>query len=99
MSFDNLASVRIDGSDPEDLILEDVAGNYFNVLGLRPALGRLIAPEDIPAAGDGAVVVVSWSYWTTRLHSDPAVLGKRIWYQDVPKTIIGVAHAPTPGRA
>ena len=91
MSFDNLASVRIDGSDPEDLILEDVPGNYFNVLGLRPALGRLIAPEDIPAAGDGAVVVVSWSYWTTRLHADPAVLGERIWYQDVPKTIIGVA--------
>ncbi|MGA7409706.1 MAG: ABC transporter permease [Bryobacteraceae bacterium] len=91
MSFDNLASVRIDGSDPQDLILESVPGNYFAVLGLKPALGRLIAPEDVPVSGDGAVVVVSWSYWTTRLHSDPAVLGKRLWYNDQPKTIIGVA--------
>ncbi len=91
MSFDNLASIRVDGSDPENLILEIVPGNYFTVLGLKPAIGRLTGPEDIPVNGDGTVVVVSWSYWTTRLHRDPGVLGKRIWYQDDPKTIIGVA--------
>lgn len=89
--FDNLASVRAEGSEPETLILENVLGNYFPVLGLKPAVGRLIGPQDVPSSGDGAVVVVSWSYWTTRLHRDPAVLGKRIWVQDVPKTIIGVA--------
>ncbi len=91
MSFDNLARVRMDGSDPENLILETVPGNYFTVLGLKPTIGRLIGPEDVPAVGDGAAVVVSWSYWTTQLHSDPSVLGKRIWYEDAPKTIIGVA--------
>lgn len=91
MSFDNLASIRIDGSDAENLILENVPGNYFRVLGLKPAAGRLIGPDDVPVSGDGAVVVVSWSYWTRKLHGDPAVIGKRIWYQDYPKTIIGVA--------
>jgi putative ABC transport system permease protein len=91
MSFDNLAAVRTDGSEPENLVLENVLGNYFQVLGLKPAVGRLIGPQDVPASGDGDVVVVSWSYWNTRLHRDPAVLGKRIWYEDAPKTIIGVA--------
>jgi predicted permease len=91
MSFDNLAAVRADGSDPETLVLENVAGNYFQVLGLKPAIGRLTGPEDVLAGSDGDAVVVSWSYWNTRLHRDPAVLGKRIWYRDAPKTIVGVA--------
>jgi predicted permease len=90
-SFDNLAGIHIDVADRENLILETVLGNYFTVLGLKPAVGRLIGPEDVPPSGDGTVVVVSWRYWTTRLHSDPSALGKRIWYEDAPKTIIGVA--------
>src|ERR1700690_120203 len=89
--FDNLSHVRTEGSEPETLIQENVLGNYFQVLGLKPALGRLIVPADVPARGDGDVAVVSWSYWATRLHRDPSVLGKRIWVEDVPKTIIGVA--------
>ena len=91
MGFDNLAPVRLPGSDAEALILEAVPGNYFQVLGLKPAIGRLIAPEDAPAAGDGDAVVVSWSYWHTRFHGDPAIPGKRIYYKDAPKVIIGVA--------
>ena len=91
MGFDNLASVRAEGSDPETLILESVPGNYFAVLGLKPALGRLSGPGDVPARGDGDVVVVSWSYWNRYAHRDPAILGKRIWYNDAPKTVIGVA--------
>ncbi len=91
MSFDNLASVHLDGADRENLIEEDVPGNYFTVLGLKPAIGRLIGPEDVPANGMGTVVVVSWSYWNTRLHRDPAAIGQRVWCEDAPKTIIGVA--------
>ena len=66
-------------------------GNYFRVLGLKPAIGRLIGPEDVPAERRGDVAVVSWSYWNSRFHRDPAVLGKRIFVNDAPKTIIGVA--------
>ncbi len=90
-SFDNLASVRIGHSDPETVIEENVVGNYFQTLGLKPAVGRLISPGDVPASGAGDVAVVSWSYWNTRLHRDPAILGKRIYVGEEGKTIIGVA--------
>jgi putative ABC transport system permease protein len=55
-SFDNLAAVRTEGTEPETMILENVLGNYFPVLGLKAAIGRLIGPEDVPANGDGDVV-------------------------------------------
>jgi len=100
MGFDNLASVRTEGSEAETLILETVPWNYFQVLGLKPAIGRMTAPDDAPADGDGSVAVVSWSYWDRHFHRDPGVLGKRIFYNpggasdprtESPKTIIGVA--------
>jgi putative ABC transport system permease protein len=91
MGFDNLAQVRIPGSDPETLIEENVPGNYFRVLGLKPAIGRLIGPEDVPAIREGDAAVVSWSYWSRRFHRDPSILGKRIFYNDAPKIVIGVA--------
>ncbi len=66
-----------------DLDGELVDGNYFAMLGLKPAAGRLVASGDDRAP----VAVVSWDYW--RL--DPAVLGKQITVQDTPVAIVGVA--------
>ena len=91
MTFDNLASLRVEGSDAETVIEESVLGNYFQVLGLRASIGRLTGPEDVPASGDGEAAVVSWSWWNKRFHRDPAILGKRIFVNDAPKTIVGVA--------
>jgi predicted permease len=91
MTFDNLARVSIEGSEPETLIAENVLGNYFQVLGLKPALGRLTTPEDVPASGDAGVVVVSWDYWNRWFHRDPAILGKRIFVNGNPEIIVGVA--------
>ncbi len=89
-AFDNVAAIRPDGAEPERVILERVTGNYFSVLGVAPALGRFIGPDDVAA---GTSVVVSWTYWDTHFHRDPSVIGKRIWYEDAPKTIVGVAPA------
>jgi predicted permease len=91
MSFDNLAPLRTDGSEPQTVIRENVVGNYFQVLGVKPAIGRLIAPADIGASGSGEVAVLSWALWNGRFRGDPAILGKRIFVNDRPLTVIGVA--------
>jgi predicted permease len=91
MSIDSRVHLVAEGSDAETGVGEYVTGNYFAELGVKPAIGRLIAPEDNPAGPEGAVAVVSWSHWISRFHRDPNVLGKRILVQEVPTTIIGVA--------
>ena len=55
-----------------------VSGSYFSVLGLRPALGRLLTPDDDETIGGNYVVVLSYAYWQTQLGSDPACVGKQI---------------------
>jgi len=97
VSFDNIASVRADDTETDTVVLENVVGNYFHVLGLKPALGRLIGPEDVPADGAAQVAVLSWSYWNSRWRRDPAVIGKRIFVRDQPVTVIGVAPAAYAG--
>jgi predicted permease len=68
-----------------------VDGSFFPVLGVKPAIGRLIGPEDDRAGDPSAVAVVSWSYWKSRFNLDPGILGKQIIVEDVPVTIVGVA--------
>ena len=83
--------VRGNGIAPETLYGESVTGNFFQMLGVTPAIGRLIRPED-DRTGDSssAVAVVSWSYWQSKFNLDPAILGKHIVVEDVPVTIVGV---------
>ena len=68
-----------------------VSGSYFPVLGVRPALGRLLAPADDQTPGAHAVAVLSHAYWTTRLGADPSVVGRRVLVNDRPLTVVGVA--------
>ncbi|HET9986354.1 MAG TPA: ABC transporter permease [Longimicrobiales bacterium] len=68
-----------------------VSGSYFPVLGLRPALGRLLGPADDQAIGANFVAVLSYAYWATRLGSDPGVLNETVIVNGQPLTIVGVA--------
>jgi putative ABC transport system permease protein len=54
-----------------------VGGTYFDVMGLRPVLGRLIGPQDDGPNAAG-VVVLTYRFWTTALHKDPSVIGKTV---------------------
>ncbi|MBI3492345.1 MAG: ABC transporter permease, partial [Acidobacteria bacterium] len=68
-----------------------VSGNYFSALGLRPALGRLVSPEEVVRPGGEPVVVISYDYWRTRLGGAAGVVGQSLRVNDRPLTIIGVA--------
>ncbi len=83
-------SVRVEGLGSETVNGEYVTGNFFPVLGVKPALGRLIGSEDENMNGASPAVAVSYSYWNSRFRQDPAILGKQINVEGVPLTIVGV---------
>ncbi|MGH9850294.1 MAG: ABC transporter permease [Blastocatellia bacterium] len=68
---------------------EYVSGSYFDVLGVRPALGRTFLPEEERAAAP--VAVISHGFWQRRFQGDPAISGRRVQLNGVDVTIIGVA--------
>ena len=68
-----------------------VSGSYFPVLGLAPAYGRLIGPDDARNPGDGRVAVLGYDYWRGALGGDPGVVGKTIIINGQSLEIIGVA--------
>jgi len=68
-----------------------VSGSYFPVLGIQPALGRLIGAGDDPAPGESPVVVLGYGYWQTQLGADSAVLNQTVVVNGVAMTIVGVA--------
>jgi predicted permease len=76
-----------------------VTGNYFELLGARPALGRLLRPDDAAARGARAVVVLSYQTWRSRYGSDPAIVGQRISLGRQRFEVVGVtdprAHLPS----
>ena len=67
-----------------------VSGSYFPVLGIRPALGRLLTPQDDQAIGANFVAVLSYDYWQTHLGSNPNVIGDQIMVNGQSMTIVGV---------
>ena len=69
------ASVMQDAVSTRGLL---VTGNYFEMLGARPAVGRLLRRDDAAARGAGPVVVLSHELWRSRYGSDPAIVGQRI---------------------
>ncbi len=68
-----------------------VSGSYFPLLGVQPALGRLIAPGDDSVPGEAAVAVLSHAYWTSRFAEDPNVLNSPLTVNGHQFTIVGVA--------
>lgn len=70
-----------------------VSGSYFPLLGIQPALGRLLSPEDDQKVGESLVAVLSHAYWTTRFGSDPQVIGTPLIVNGQHLTIVGVAPA------
>ncbi len=68
-----------------------VSGSYFPVLGLKPAAGRLLTPDDDRTIGAHFVAVLAYSYWETQHGLNPAIVGDLITINGQPYTVVGVA--------
>ncbi len=73
-----------------------VSGNYFEVLGVRPALGRVFNASDDRTPGAHPVAVLSYGFWQRRFGGDPSVLNQTLTVNGHPMTIVGVS---APGSA
>jgi predicted permease len=83
------------GGEPRSVKAGVVGGSYFDVMGLRPVLGRLLdAHDDGPKAAGAAVL--TYRFWTTSLKSDPSVVGKTIRLGPRSATVVGVVEPSVP---
>lgn len=87
------ASVTIDETT-ERVQAEMVSGNYFTMLGVPPAVGRVFTSEQDDRVRMGhPVVVLGYDYWVRRFNADPGVVGRKILVNNYPMTIVGVSAA------
>jgi len=96
-SFEDLAAWKMvftgmdTGGDPRSANGYAVTGNYFSVLRLQPSLGRFFSPTDERGPNSAPYIVLAHTYWHTRFHDDPGVIGRVVQLDKHPFTIIGVA--------
>ena len=76
---------------PERIYVANVSSNFFDVLGIKPALGRFFLPDEEAREGGARFVVLSYSLWKNKFGGDPAIVGKPIELARQSGTIIGVA--------
>lgn len=69
-----------------------ISGDAFSILGIRPALGRLLTPDDDRTPGQHPVAVISHDFWSRRFQRDPTVLGRWLTMEETQYQIIGVAQ-------
>jgi len=85
-----LSSLTSDKVGDHSLVTR-VSGNYFSMLGVQPALGRLILPSEGQAPGADPVIVLGYAYWQKRFAGDTSVLSKHVELGGHAMTIVGVA--------
>jgi predicted permease len=96
-SFNGLAAFTIDqagldtSENPSRAWIDVVSGNYFDVLGIQPYLGRLFHGSDEHGPNSAPYIVLSHAYWHTHFQNDRAVVGRVVRLNKHPFTIVGVA--------
>jgi predicted permease len=92
MSAEDMAQAALDTQAQNDVIWGQlVSGNYFDVVQVKPLLGRAFAPDEDGAPSAHPVVVLSYSLWQRRLASDPNIVGKTLRLNNKQFQVIGVA--------
>jgi len=77
--------------EPRLTAAELVSGTYFSVLGVSPALGRLLTFDDDQAPGSSPVVVLSYDFWKNHFGSAQDIVGRKVLVNQYPMTVVGVA--------
>src|SRR5688572_26268653 len=93
--FSTIGFTMVGLGEPRVVLAGVVGGSYFDVMGLRPVLGRLLGPSDDGPAAAGAAVLTH-RFWTTSLRSDPSVIGKVVRLGTRSATIVGVLEPSVP---
>jgi putative ABC transport system permease protein len=93
--FSTIGFTMVGLGDPREVRAGVVGGNYFEVMGLHPVLGRLLDAHDDGRNAAGAAVL-TYRFWTTVLKSDPSVIGKQIRLGERSATIVGVLEPSVP---
>ena len=89
--FSSMTFTMIEGDEPVHVQAGIISGNYFEVMGLSPTLGRLTsAQDDGPAAAP--IAVLSHTFWMQHFGGDPKVIGRRVRINDMASTIVGVVQ-------
>jgi putative ABC transport system permease protein len=89
VQIDTTTGLNVDGKT-ERMWTNFVTGDFFKMLGIRPALGRFILPSEGSIAGADPVLVLGYSFWKARLGADPNIVGKKASVNGWPVTIVGV---------
>src|SRR3954465_273573 len=93
--FSQIGFTMVGLGEPREVRAGVVGGNYFEVMGLHPVLGRLLDMRDDGPAAAGAMVL-TYRFWSTSLKSDPAILGKSVRLGERSATIVGVLEPSVP---
>jgi putative ABC transport system permease protein len=93
--FSTIGFTMIGLGEPREVRSGVVGGSYFEVMGLRPVLGRLLDMRDDGPNAAGTAVL-TYRFWTTVLHSDPSVIGKQVRLDTRTATIVGVLEPSVP---
>src|SRR5262245_2189604 len=93
--FSTIPFTMVGLGEPREVRSGVVGGTYFEVMGLRPVLGRLLGPDDDGPNAAGAIVLTH-RFWTTVLKSDPSVIGKAVRVGSRSATVIGVLEPSVP---
>ncbi len=83
--------VSIAAAEPNRLTQQSVSGNYFQVLGVEPVIGRMLSPQDDTAAGQHAVAVISNRLWKTKFDSSQRAIGSKLLFDNHIFDIVGIA--------
>ncbi|MGD0938883.1 MAG: ABC transporter permease [Terracidiphilus sp.] len=95
-SFDSMAAMALSqvaldtGKDPSRIWGFEATGNYFDVLGIQPFLGRFFHPSDEKGMNSAPYIVLSYAYWHSRFQDDRSVPGRAVRVNGHPFTVIGV---------